>query len=220
MKQLIIYGMGDFARLMRTLFEQETAREVVGFCADPAFVQNDRFDGLPLCTLAQAESRYPADQVDMFVAAGYSRMRARAEMLAKAQARGFVLANYVSPHAVLAPGVQMGVNNAIFQGVQLEPNVRIGDNNTIWSSVNLCHDVTIGNHVFLAARALVGGFGTVHDLSFIGFNATILQRVSVAEETLVGAGALVLHDTQPHTRYLGVPATAAGTHRQDGIRIP
>lgn len=212
--------MGSFARLMRVLFAQEKKHQVVGFCADDAFVTTDHYDELPLYTLRDTAECFGPESNLMFVAVGYSSMRARSQMYGRAKAAGYNLVNYISPHAVLPDNLVIGENNAIFQGAQIEPGVQIGDNNIIWSSVNLCHDVVIGSHSFMAARSLMGGGSSLGNSCFVGFNATITHRIAVADETLVGAGALILNDTEPFTRYQGVPAKPHSVHACHGIKIP
>lgn len=44
--------------------------------------------------------------------------------------------------------------------------------------------------------------------NWIGANATILKGVTVAKGTVIGAGAVVTHSTQPFTIVAGVPAKA------------
>ena len=53
----------------------------------------------------------------------------------------------------------------------------------------------------------------VHQRASIGSNATILAGVTIGEEALIGAGAVVTRDVAPHTVVAGVPARVVGDVR-------
>ena len=41
---------------------------------------------------------------------------------------------------------------------------------------------------------------------WVGYGAIIMSGVHIADGTIIAAGALVIHDTQPYSIYGGVPA--------------
>ncbi len=219
MKRLIIYGLGDFAKTMRYYFAKDTDYKVVAFCADKNYINQDELDGLPVVPFENIENIYGNDEYKMFVAVGYSKMRARKLMYEKARNKQYEMASYVSPLANIDPSVVFGMNNVVLQGSQIEPFCTIGDNNIIWSSVNVSHDVRIGSHCFIASQSLLGGRVKVGDGCFLGFNCTILQELMLAEETLVGAKSLVISTTQPFSENIGLPSKIARFHIEDGIVI-
>jgi serine O-acetyltransferase len=49
---------------------------------------------------------------------------------------------------------------------------------------------------------------TVGDRVLIGAGATLLGPITVGADSVVGAGAVVVHDAPPHSLVLGMPATA------------
>lgn len=218
-RKIIIYGGGQFATLMRHLFESDTAYLVVAYCLDRDFITSSEIEGVPVVPFEEVEEIYPPEEFEMFVAIGYSNMRNRVLMYEKAKQKKYVLVNYVSSDSVISNTVVMGDNNTVFQGVQVEPFVRIGNNNIIWSSVNICHDTIIASHSFIAAKSTVGGFSKIGNNCFLGFNSTIVQNIEVADETLVGACALVISDTRKYSKTIGIPAREVGLHFDEGIRV-
>lgn len=219
MTKLIIYGLGDFAKMMRFYLERDTEYRVEAYCADRLFINNNVFDGLPVVAFEEVQNVYPSDNFKMFVVAGYANMRARKVMYVNAYNKNYKFANYISPLANIDASTILGVNNVVLQGAQIEPFSTIGDNNIIWSSVNICHDSTIGDHCFFASQSLVGGFSTVGDNCFVGFNATVIQHVILADETLVGAKSLILNNTKPYSKNIGTPSQCVSFHSEEGIII-
>ncbi len=219
MMKLVIYGLGDFAKAMRLYFERDTEYRVEAYCADRSFIDKDKFDGLPVVAFENVQKVYPSDKFKMFVAAGYSNMRARKAMYINAYNKNYTFVNYISPLANVDVSTILGLNNVVLQGTHIEPLCTIGNNNILWSSVNICHDSIIGNHCFFASQSLVGGFSKVGDNCFVGFNATVIQKVALADETLVGTKSLILNDTKPYSKNIGIPSRCVSFHLDEGIMI-
>ncbi len=219
MSKLIIYGLGDFAGLVKHYFSTDSDYEVVAYCADRDYVKQETEGGLPVIAFDEVAAKYPAEDFEMFVAVGYSDMRARERMFTRAAIAAYRLANFVHSTASVDPSAKLGVNTLILPGSVVEPFAEIGNNNIIWSSVVISHNATVGEHCFLASKSLVGGYSEIGANSFLGFGATVLQKLCVGRETLVGAHSLVTADTQPHSKMIGAPARSVASHADTGIRI-
>jgi len=219
MKQLLIYGQGDFAKLMYHYFTNDSAIKVIGFCVDASFRASDIFCELPLVDFEDIQNIYPAHNYDIFIAIGYSKMRNRKMMFEKVKQKGYNCVNFISSKSCINKTLIMGQNNVIMQNVVIEPFVKIGNNNIIWSSSTICHDTTITSHSFISAQSLVGGFVEIKDNCFLGFNSTIVQNVHLEEETLLGSKSLLLNNTTKHSAYVGIPAKKKSTHEEEGIMI-
>jgi acetyltransferase-like isoleucine patch superfamily enzyme len=53
----------------------------------------------------------------------------------------------------------------------------------------------------------------------VGVGATIIDHLSIADDTLIGAGAVVIRNTEPCTKYVGNPAKPIGKHEATGVTI-
>jgi carbonic anhydrase/acetyltransferase-like protein (isoleucine patch superfamily) len=140
-------------------------------------------------------------------------------MYLKAKNKNYEFVSYISSSAKTYETNSIGNNVVILAGVILEPFAVIGSNVFLNTGVIVCHHAKIYDHCFLAARSMVGGFTEVLENSFIGFSATILQKLVLARETLLGAGAVLAQNTCEHSKYIGVPAIQSGTHEATGICI-
>ncbi|WP_417539706.1 acetyltransferase [Marinobacter sp.] len=220
MKEIVIYGAGSFAKMMRLYLDRVAGQRVVAFCVDDEFMRGiSSFDGLPLVAFENIEDLYPKNRYLMFVAVGYTSMRARHSMFERASLKGYHFLNYIDNGAMLDETVILGRNNVVFGGSVLEPFSRLGDNNIVWSSVTISHDVKIGNHCFFASQSLIGGNCTIENRSFIGFNSTCIQNILIAEESLIGAKSLVLSNTDAFSKNVGVPSVKVSSHSDKGILI-
>ena len=218
-KNVVIYGKGDFASLMYHYLRYYSLYKVVAFCVDEQYLDNDTFCGLPLISFNNIDILYPALEYSVFVVVGYSNMRARKVMYKKIKNKKYDCINYISPKSIIDKSVLIGENNIILENSVIEPFTVIGDNNVIWSSSNICHNVIIKSHSFISSKSLIGGFSTIKDNCFLGFNSTVLQDVVLEGETLVGAKSLILKSTEPFSKYVGSPAEKISSHKEGGISI-
>lgn len=196
MARVVIFGAGDIARLAHFYFSHDSPHEVAAFTVDAAFVKAERFQDLPLVPFEEVTRRYPPGEFAMFVAISYARMnRLRAEKFAAARALGYELVSYVSSRCSYLAGEPPGENSFILEDNTVQPFVRIGHDVTLWSGNHIGHDSVIGDHCFISSHVVVSGHCRIEPYCFIGVNATLRNGITVAESTLVGAGAVLMADT-------------------------
>ena len=200
---VIIFGTGDLARLARIYFVEDGGMDVVAFAADGQYVTEPKFEGLPLLPIEDARKRFPPGSVKMFVAVGYKGVnRTRAAVYQRLKAAGYGFVSYVHSTVRTWSSNNIGENSFIFEDNTIQPNVTIGNNVILWSGGVLCHDSVIEDHCFLSAHVCIAGYAKIGPYCFLGINATIRDGVTVAERNVIGAGAIILADTEPDGVYV------------------
>ena len=203
MAKLVIFGAGDIARLAHHYFTHDSPHEVAAFVVDRAFRQGDAFQGLPLIDAEDVTDRFPPSDYDMFVAMSYAKMNAvRAEKYATMKAAGYRLVSYVSSRCSYLSQTPPGDNCFILEDNTIQPFVTIGNNVTLWSGNHIGHDATIEDHCFITSHVVVSGHVRIGTRSFIGVNATLRNSITIAPETLIGAGAIIMKDTKAKEVYM------------------
>ena len=198
-KEIVIFGASDLARIAHGYFAKDSSYEVVAFTVHDQLRDTDTFRGLPLVGFADLPSRYPSDQVGMFVAIGFKEVnRVRRTVYEECQARGYELVSYVSSKALLVDeDVSIGDNCFILEANVVQTGARIGNDVVLWSGNHIGHDAVIGDHCFLSSHVVISGHVVVEENCFIGVNATVRDGVRIARDCVVGAGALIMRDTAP-----------------------
>jgi sugar O-acyltransferase (sialic acid O-acetyltransferase NeuD family) len=193
---VVVFGIGDFARVASVYLDDDSPHRVVAFTANERYLSEPELLGRPVVAWETLAESHPPATHALFVAIGFSRVnRARKAVYEEAKARGYELVSYVSSHATVWRGLEVGDNTFIFENNVIQPFVRIGSNTILWSGNHIGHDSTIGDHCFIASHAVVSGNVTIGDGCFIGVNATLRDGVVVAPDSVLGAGALIMRDT-------------------------
>jgi sugar O-acyltransferase (sialic acid O-acetyltransferase NeuD family) len=203
MAKLIIFGAGDIARLAHYYFRHDTTHEVAAFTVDAKYRHNDAFLDLPIVNFEEVAQRYPPAEYKMFVALSYARLnKSRAEKYYAAKALGYELVSYISSRCSFLTDYPVGDNCFILEDNTIQPFVRIGNNVTLWSGNHIGHDSVIDDHCFIASHIVVSGYVHIHSYCFIGVNATLRNSITIAPETVIGAGAVIMKDTVEKGVYL------------------
>jgi sugar O-acyltransferase (sialic acid O-acetyltransferase NeuD family) len=197
-RDVVVFGVGDFARVAAHYLAVDSPHEVVAFTVDAAYLPDPaELSGRPVIPFESLVERYPPDRFAMFVAIGFSRVnQARAGIYERCKALGYELISYVNSRVALWGETSIGENTFIFEDNVIQPFVSIGNDSVLWSGNHVGHDATIGDHVFIASHAVISGNCSIGDYCFIGVNATFRDGVSVAPRCVIGAGTTIMRDTE------------------------
>lgn len=110
----------------------------------------------------------------------------------------------VSPHAVLKEGT------IAMHGVQINAGARIGENCIINTGAIIEHDAVIEDDCHIATGSIVNGGCHIGHGSLVGSNSVLIQEVSLAPETIIGAGSVVICSIDQGGVYAGTPARKIG----------
>jgi sugar O-acyltransferase (sialic acid O-acetyltransferase NeuD family) len=203
MAKLVIFGTGDIARLAHYYFTRDSEHEVSAFTVDEQYRQADTFLGLPVTAFESVAEHYPPLEYRMFVALSYARMnKVREDKYHQAKRSGYELASYVSSRCSFLTDHPVGDNCFILEDNTIQPFVKIGNDVTLWSGNHIGHDAVIEDHCFLASHIVVSGYVRIRHNCFVGVNATLRNSITIAPETLIGAGAVIMKDTVEKGVYL------------------
>lgn len=110
----------------------------------------------------------------------------------------------VDPDASVGPDVRLAPGAVVFARATVTTNIEVGRHAHIGRGVALGHDSVVGDYASIYPNASVSGNVVVGKCATVGTGAAIRQAVSIAPETMVGAGAVVISDVRGTV--VGVPA--------------
>lgn len=196
MRNFIIFGKGDFADILTYIIEEEMQRNVAAYTVSKELLDMDSYHGKPVVPYEELESFYKPS--DYAISLGYEAQdmyRTRKKMQEELTKKGFLFENVISKSANLT-NAKIGVGNIIMQNCLLAPFSSVGDGNVLWATAQIQHHNKVGNFNCIAPGAAACGYVNINNNCFIGTNATVKSNVTIADYTLVGAGAYVTEDTK------------------------
>lgn len=88
----------------------------------------------------------------------------------------------------------------------LKEDTHIGNSSKIDCGVHIAHNCKIGNNNIITAHVTVGGSVNTGTGVFIGLGAILINRISIASHSHIGAGCVVVRSYSEKVKLLGYPA--------------
>jgi sugar O-acyltransferase (sialic acid O-acetyltransferase NeuD family) len=202
MKTLVIIGAGGHGRVVA-----DCAQQLGGYCKiiflDDCYNKSKKSGNWPIVGLVEDFPQY-IESSDFIVAFGNNYLRAEANKnLENAKANIISLLHpsaTISPNALIGKGVVICANAAINVGTE------IADGCIINTGATIDHDCKLQPYVHVSPGVNIAGGVNIDKLSWLGIGSTVIECLTLAENTQVGAGAVVTQSTQENSLYLGIPA--------------
>jgi sugar O-acyltransferase (sialic acid O-acetyltransferase NeuD family) len=209
-RRLVLFGLGDFARVAHFYFQHDSDYEVVAYTVTQEYLQEPQFNGLPVVPFETLAESHPPDAFAFFAGVGYSKVnRNRMDVFAQAKSLGYTVPTYVCSKATTWPGLDVGEGSFIFENNVIQPFTKIGRNSVLWSGNHIGHDSTIGDHCFITSHVVISGNCKVGDQTFIGVNATVRDGITIGRECVIGAGTVILRDCPDGAVYKSISTPQA-----------
>lgn len=122
--------------------------------------------------------------------------------------KGFNLPNYIHPSVKIDKSIELG-GQAIYilENTTLMPYVKIENEVMISVGTIISHHTTIKSGVFISFGVNVGASLVLQQNSYLGIGSIIMTGVNeVGENSVIGAGAVVIRDVSAMATVVGNPA--------------
>lgn len=206
-KKAILFGLSGQAEVMDYLLTHDSEYDVVAFTSTKDYIQSESIYGRPLVAFENIESKYPPSEYEMHIAIGYNdNNKTRERFYFEAKEKGYKLLTYISSKCTNY-AKSIGDNCFIFEDNTIQPFVTVGANVILWSGNHIGHHSTIENNCFISSHVVISGHCKIGRNSFLGVNSTIRDGIHLAEETTLGAGCLIVKNTEKKQVYIGTKAT-------------
>ncbi len=199
---LIIFGVGETARLAYEYFQHDSSFAVVAFAVNEQYKAEDTFLGLTLESIEDVQNKYSPDNYYIFVAMGSGHLnRDRQKVFLEAKKMGYKCASYISSKAFVWHDVAIGENCFILENNVLQSGVKIGDNVTLWSGNHIGHLSRIEDHCFISSHVVISGSCAIGQNCFIGVNSAFANGVAIGRDNFIGLGSVINGNTEENSIY-------------------
>lgn len=212
MRELVFLGGGGHASAALGVVEDINAHGAYKFdvvsIADDNWTRPDRFDGRCNTLIDSMEKAADLD-VPFLASIGGSIMRAG--VVARADAVGMKpCAPIIHYSATVSAHCTIGHGTIVFQFASLSALSHVGRHCYVSISANLGHDSIMGDYTSLFPYVHVAGDCVLGERVFVGSGARILGGLTIGDDAVIGAGAVVTMDVPAGVTVVGVPARQIG----------
>jgi len=205
MNNIIIIGAGGFGRevawLVKRINQTKPTWNLLGFIDDCEEFHGSTIDGYHVIGGMDLLHEYKNSAM---VVCAIGTSQTRKEIVNKLD--GFRFATLIDPSVIISDKVKIGEGSIICAGSILTVNIELGNHTIINLDCTVGHDAHLHNYVTLYPSVNISGNTVLGDCVEMGTGSQIIQGIKINNNTIVGAGAVVVKDiTEPGT-YAGVPA--------------
>lgn len=118
----------------------------------------------------------------------------------------FKFINAIHPSVIIGNNVKIGEGVTAMAGVIFNPKSVIGNFTFFATGAQIEHDCVISDFASISAGSITGGYVKLGKYSAITLGVTVLDRIAIGENTVVGAGSLVTKDLPDNVLVYGIPA--------------
>jgi sugar O-acyltransferase (sialic acid O-acetyltransferase NeuD family) len=192
MKKIILIGAGGHVRAVISTINQINKWKLIGII-DIAYNGNsETILGIKTIGLLKSLNDYSKKDTYIFLSIGDNQLRK--EIHKEIVSRGFKLPNIIHPSSIIDNTAEIGLGNFIGAFVHIGPKVKIHECNIINTSANIEHETQIESFCQIAPGVVICGRCKLGKEVFIGANATIIDKIKIADNTLIGAGTIITKD--------------------------
>lgn len=125
----------------------------------------------------------------------------------------FNFLNAIHPSVIIGNNVTIGSGVIAMAGVIFNPGSKIGNFTFFATGAQIEHDCVIGDFASVSAGSVLGGHVHIESHTAITLGVTIVDRVSIGFNSVVGSGSLVTKDIPKSVLAYGSPAKVIRTRK-------
>lgn len=211
MKDIVIIGAGGFGREVAWLIEdinrENREWNVIGFIDDNQFIQGTEISGYKVV----GNSNWLKEQ-ELYVVNAIGNPFIKKKVMSQLSGSKNRYPVLIHPSVIYSDNITFGEGSIICAGSILTVNIIIGKHVIVNLDCTIGHDAIIGDYSTILPSANVSGFVKIDECVSVGTGSAIIHGISIGENTIIGAGAVVVKDLPANCTAVGSPAKPIKFH--------
>jgi sugar O-acyltransferase (sialic acid O-acetyltransferase NeuD family) len=206
MKKIVLFGGGNQVHYTLDIIEKQGLYKVIGIIDSVHDIGSERFGYKVIGRQEDIKSLIEEYGIEGgIITIGDNWIRYYVSQQIKSLVRDFEFVNAIHPSVVIGNNVQIGTGVVAMAGVIINPMAKIGNHTFFATGSQIEHDCIIEDFASVSAGSILGGYVQIKKYSAITLNVTILDRLIIGENCVVGSGSLVLRDIPDNILAYGNP---------------
>lgn len=215
-RDLVIIGAGGFGReVLWQLCEAITLAEkynILGFVDDTPELQGTMVNGFPVLGTSRWLIDYPKE-ICVVICVGNSITR-KALFNRLKNNKNISFPTIIADDVRYSDFIKFGQGCIICLSSVLTVNISLGDFVIVNLDCTIGHDAILNDFVTLYPSVNVSGNVNIGCCTEIGTGSNIIQRKTIGDNCIVGAGSVVVKDVPPNCTVVGIPAQPIKFHNE------
>ena len=206
MKNIVLIGGGNQAHYTIDIIEKEGKYNIVGIIDSIHEIGSDRFGYKILGrqeNIVDIINNYNIEGGVISVGDNWARYYISEQI--KELSPNFNFINAIHPSVVIGNNVKIGCGVVAMAGCIFNPKATIGNFTFFATGAQVEHDCVIEDFASISAGSITGGYVKVGKYSAITLGVTIMDRIEIGENTVVGSGSLVTKSLPDNVLAYGNP---------------
>jgi sugar O-acyltransferase (sialic acid O-acetyltransferase NeuD family) len=219
MKNIVLFGGGNQVHYTLDIIEKQGLYKVVGIIDSVHDIGTERFGYKVIGRQENIKSLIDEYGIEAgIITIGDNWIRYYISEQIKNLVSDFEFVNAIHPSVVIGNNVEIGSGVVAMAGVIFNPMAKIGNHTFFATGCQIEHDCTIEDYASVSAGSVLGGYVHIKKYSAVTLGVTILDRVAIGENVVIGSGSLVLKDIQDDILAYGNPCKNI-RHRPKGEKF-
>ena len=208
MKNIVLIGGGNQAHYTIDIIEREGKYNIVGIIDSIHELGSDRFGYKILGRQEDIVEIINQHQIQGgLITIGDNWIRHIVSDQILKLLPNFEFVNAIHPSVIIGNNVKLGVGITAMAGVIFNPKSSIGNFTFFATGAQIEHDCIISDFASVSAGSVTGGYVKLGKFSALTLGVTVLDRLEIGENTVVGAGSLILKSLPSDVLVYGNPAS-------------
>ncbi len=201
-EKIVIVGAGGFGREVEWLLNRVNRFNILGYI-DDNIIKGTQITDLNVIGNIDDISKLD-DEINIVIAIGNSITRKKiVEKIKKIKKVKFP--NIIDPSVIIDEKFLKGEGNIICAGTIATVNIKINNFNIINLDCTIGHDVEVKDFVTIYPSVNISGNVILNNCIEIGTGTQIIQGKVINENSIIGAGSVVIRDIESNVTAVGVP---------------
>ena len=211
--QILFFGGTGQAKVCRPIVEHYGSRVIAVIDDTPKLATP--FSDVPLFEGWEKARQFILDRKKMgtlgfAITIGNPNGRVRLKLHEKMVSEGLVPVNLIHPTAFIERNAKLGTGIQIMAGAIIGAEAQLKNEVIVNTKASVDHECILEDGSEVAPGGTLCGIVRLQVNAWIGAGATVLPRITVGEDAIVGAGSVVIRDVASQTTVVGIPAQEIG----------